>query len=197
MVNVPELLTLALVVVVVLASHARAASKGAVLHSFTGDPDGSYPQSDLIFDSHGNIFGTTVAGGTGSACVGGCGTVFELTPDAKGGYTEHVIYSFQGSPVDGQNPQAPLILDSAGNLYGTTVSGGIGFGGSGTVFKLSSGENGSWTETVLHSFTGSQDGGNPQGGLILDKKGNLYGTAAGGGTGVACAGGNPRLWSGV
>jgi uncharacterized repeat protein (TIGR03803 family) len=176
-------------VLLMLAGSAWSANTGKLLHDFAGTPDGGYPQSDLIFDSQGNIFGTTYSGGTGGGCFGGCGTVFELTPDAGGRYTERVIYSFQGSPVDGQNPQAPLIFDSAGNLYGTTVSGGIAFGGSGTVFELSPGKNGTWTETVLHSFTGNQDGGNPQGGLIFDKKGNLYGTAAGGGTGVGCAGG--------
>jgi uncharacterized repeat protein (TIGR03803 family) len=174
-------------VLLMLAGSAWSAT-GKLLHDFAGAPDGGYPQSDLVFDGHGNIFGTTYSGGTGGGCFGGCGTVFELMPDGKGGFTEQVIHSFQGSPVDGQNPQAPLILDSTGNLYGTTVSGGVGLNGAGTVFELSP-ENGTWKETVLHSFSGSEDGGNPQGGVILDKKGNLYGTAAGGGTGVACAGG--------
>ena len=175
-------------VLLMLAGSAWSASRGRLLHIFAGTPDGGYPQSSLVFDGHGNIFGTTYAGGTGS-CIAGCGTVFELTPNGSGGYTERVIYSFQGSPVDGQNPQAPLIFDSEGNLYGTTDSGGVLLGADGTVFELSRGHNDTWTETILHSFTGGQDGGNLQGGLIFDKAGNLYGTAAGGGTGTGCAGG--------
>lgn len=165
-----------------------------VLYAFHGSPDGLAPESNLIFDAAGNLYGTTYAGGTGGGCVGGCGTVFQLTPDGSGGFTEHVIHSFQGSPVDGQNPQASLIFDAQGNLYGATDSGGRGLrAASGTAFKLSPNTDGSWTETVLHSFNGAldggHDGGDPQGGLVFDAAGNLYGTTAGGGAGTGCGAG--------
>lgn len=165
-----------------------------VLHVFAGSPDGSAPESNLIFDAKGNLYGTTYAGGAGTACFAGCGTVFQLTPDGSGGFTEHVIHSFQGPLVDGQNPQAPLVFDALGNLYGTTYSGGQNVrAASGTVFKLSPNTDGSWTETVLHSFNGGLDGGHDggdlQGGLVFDQAGNLYGTTAGGGTGTGCGAG--------
>ena len=165
-----------------------------VLHAFGGNPDGSAPESNLIFDGAGHLYGTTYAGGTGIACLNGCGTIFQLTPDGTGGFTERVIHSFQGPLIDGQNPQAPLILDAQGNLYGTTYSGGQSARrASGTVFKLSPNGDGSWTETVLHNFNGALDGGHDggdlQGGLVFDGAGNLYGTTAGGGTGTGCGAG--------
>jgi|HubBroStandDraft_1064217.scaffolds.fasta_scaffold15585_3 uncharacterized repeat protein (TIGR03803 family) len=165
-----------------------------VLHAFRGSPDGSAPESNLIFDAEGNLYGTTYAGGNGSACVAGCGTVFQLTPDGSGGFAERVIHSFQGPLIDGQNPQAPLIFDALGNLYGATYSGGQSVRrASGTVFKLAPNPDGSWTETVLHSFNGALDGGHDggdlQGGLVFDQAGNLYGTTAGGGTGTGCGAG--------
>jgi uncharacterized repeat protein (TIGR03803 family) len=165
-----------------------SAETGKVLHLFRGTPDGGGPESALVADGHGNLFGTTFIGGTGGACPGGCGTVYELEPSGSG-YTERVIYSFQGELVDGSNPEAPLIFDAQGNLYGTTLSGGVGLTGAGTVFELSPSQDGTWQETVLRSFNGGEDGGNLQGGLIFDSAGNLYGTAAGGGTGTGCAGG--------
>ena len=171
-----------------LAVNVWAATNGKLLHAFRGTPDGGGPESALISDGHGNFFGTTFIGGTGGGCFGGCGTVYELEPSGSG-FTERVIYSFQGSLVDGSNPEAPLIFDSEGNLYGTTLGGGVGLTGAGTVFELSPTQNGTWQETVLHSFSGGQDGGNLQGGLIFDSAGNLYGTAAGGGSGTGCAGG--------
>jgi len=174
-----------------------AASSGAerqILHTFRGNPDGAGPESNLIMDGHGNLYGTTFAGGTGP-CDGGCGTVFELSPNSSGGYTERVIHSFQGSLVDGQMPEAPLTFDAKGNLYGTTLSGGQSLTrAAGTVFKLTRQADGDWTETVLHSFNGAldggTDGGEPQAGVVFDAAGNLYGTTAGGGTGVGCVGGN-------
>ena len=151
-----------------------------VLYSFKGGTDGEYPKSRLIFDAAGNLYGTTSVGGTG--CTGGCGTVFKLAPSARFGWRESVIYNFQGGS-DGQYPNAGLIWDSAGNLYGTTVLGGTQSvncpGGScGTVFKLAPGSFGRWTESVLYSFTGSSDGGQPEGELIFDSAGSLYGTAS-------------------
>jgi len=125
-----------------------------------------------------------------------------LSPDSNGSYRERVIHSFQGPLIDGQQPMAPLVLDAQGNLYGTTLSGGqIVTAASGTVFELSPNADGTWTETVLHNFNdalvGGTDGGEPQGGLIFDQAGNLYGTAAGGGTGTGCATSNGGTGCGI
>ncbi len=143
-----------------------------ILHSFGVPPDGEYPEAGLIMDTNGNFFGTTAHGGTA-----GYGTVFEL---AKGtnSYTETILHSF-GSGTDGQNPRAGLIMDANGNLYGTTSNGGTA--GYGTVFELAP-SNGSYTETVLHSFGATPDGQYPEAGLIMDASGNLYGTTSDGGT---------------
>ena len=142
-----------------------------VLYEFRGDPDGSYPgYGNLVFDAAGNLYGTTEQGG-----AFGYGVVFELSP-GSGGWTEFVIYSFTGFN-DGRTPYGGLTIDNAGNLYGTTTRGGQY--GAGTVFELTPG-NGGWTETVLHSFQNS-DGSQPQGELIFDAAGNLYGTAYFGG----------------
>jgi uncharacterized repeat protein (TIGR03803 family) len=137
-----------------------------VLYSFPGtEADGAYPYSGLIRDSAGNLYGTTYAGGASHN-----GVVFKL--DTTG--TETVLYSFIGG-VDGGLPYAGLTRDLAGNLYGTTYSGGAS--NNGVVFKLN--ETG---ETVLYSFTGGADGANPRAGLIRDSAGNLYGTTLSGGT---------------
>ncbi len=149
-----------------------------VLHSFTGPPDGSEPSASLVLDAHGNLYGTTVAGGaSGSGCYGyGCGVVFRLSPTANGKWAEEVLHSFDGR--DGSAPSADLILDADGNLYGTTSQGGVY--GSGTVFELTPSARGGWKETVLHNFDG-KDGANPLAGLIFDAAGNLYGTTYVGG----------------
>ena len=99
--------------------------------------------------------------------------------------TESVIYAFSGSN-DGGNPASALVFDSDGNAYGTTVVGGTF--GYGTVFKLTRGQNGDWTESVLYSFQATPDGKNPYGGVTLDRQGNLYGTTAAGGSGGECTG---------
>jgi uncharacterized repeat protein (TIGR03803 family) len=146
-----------------------------VLHYFQGKAagDGSYPVAGLVQDSQGNLYGTTSQGGTYDY-----GTVFKLTPAGD----ETVLHSFAGPP-DGAVPWGELLLDSAGNLYGTTSEGGTGcrnpYGpaGCGTVFKLSP----AGVETVLHRFKNSPDGALPAAGLIKDAKGNLYGTTMGGG----------------
>ena len=155
----------------VLAPAADAASKYKVLHAFNGK-DGADPSADLIFDAAGNLYGSTEQGG-----AYGPGTVFKLTPNADGSWTESVLHSFNGS--DGQLPKAGLIFDAAGNLYGTTSEGGTH--NFGTVFKLTPNADGSWTESVLHSFNGS-DGASPEAGLTFDAAGNLYGTTGGPGT---------------
>lgn len=150
--------------------HAQAEQ---TLYSFTGFADGGNPLSSLVVDSAGNLYGTTFVGG-----AHGAGEVFELTPNAGGGWTETVLYSFTGG-ADGANPYlADVVFDKAGNLYGTTVGGGAH--NLGAVFELSPTSSG-WSETVLYSFSGGSDGANPYAGLLFDGAGNLYGTTNGGG----------------
>ena len=158
-----------------------------VLHSFGEGADGSVPYAGVISDSAGNLYGTTTGGGQagGGICqIDGCGTVFELSPSADG-WMETVLYSFNGPPDDGVLPEGSLIMDAAGHLYGTTVFGGPYCGeGCGTVFELSPGEGGGWTEAILYSFEGSpNDGSLPEGSLILDAVGNLSGTPVYGASG--------------
>jgi uncharacterized repeat protein (TIGR03803 family) len=154
-----------------------------VLYSFcsqTNCTDGAYPLAGLIFDAAGNLYGATYNGGIYPCGAYGCGTVFELSPTAGGGWTETVLHSF-GNGTDGAFPYAGLIFDAAGNLYGTTTGGGTYRGG--TVFQLTPTAGGGWAEQVLYSFcsqTNCTDGGGP-GGLIFDAAGNLYGTTGGGG----------------
>jgi uncharacterized repeat protein (TIGR03803 family) len=141
--------------------------KETVLYSFTGGADGGYPFAGLIQDPSGLLYGTTDSGGTSSY-----GTVFKVAPKTG---KETVLYSFTGSGGDGEYPNAGLLRDNKGNLYGTNEWAGAS--GYGTVFKV--GKTGK--ETVLHGFGGS-DGAYPFAGLVRDSKGNLYGYTAGGGT---------------
>jgi uncharacterized repeat protein (TIGR03803 family) len=161
-----------------VASSAGAAAKYQTLHKFTGGKDGALPYSALIFDKLGNLYGTTALGGANKA-----GTVFSLTPTGTGAWTKTVLYSFTGGS-DGANPDAGLISDSAGNLYGTTRKGGSSdCKGCGVVFKLAPTSKGGWTESVLYSFLGGLDGAYPLAALVFDGVGNLYGTTEGGGPG--------------
>jgi len=149
-----------------------------VLYSFTGGADGNQPYASLIRDAEGNLYGTTYWGGTTTACNGGtgCGVVFKL--DTSG--NETVLHAFTGNGGDGANPYDGLVQDAKGNLYGTTVSGGLSSacsGGCGVVFAV----NTAGKERVLHSFGGGTDGVAPYAGLVLDAKGNLYGTTQYGG----------------
>ncbi len=146
-----------------------------VLYRFIGYPGGSQPNGGLVFDSQGNLYGTTNLNWYGGES--GYGTVFKLTP----GGTETVLYTFTGG-ADGANPLAGLIFDTEGNLYGTTRSGGTSTScdgsGCGTVFKLTP----DGTETALYNFTGGADGSGPIGSLIFDKQGDLYGATEMGGS---------------
>ena len=162
------------VAVTMLVIGARAASTTTVLYAFSGGADGEYLDTDLVRDTAGNFYGTTVPGGSGS------GTVFQLAPSGSG-WTHTVLYAFTGA-ADGAEPYKGVTLDAQGNLYGTTVAGGSGpcEGGCGVVFKLTN-AGGIWTESVMHTFTGS-DGSGPGSGLTFDKAGNLYGMTPTGGT---------------
>ena len=145
--------------------------KEPLLHSFTGGRDGSHPYSGLVLDAAGNLYGTTYGGGAFTCGRTLCGTVFKL--DATG--HETVLHNFSGG-TDGSGPCAGVVRDSAGNLYGTTLNGGSF--NLGTVFKVDT----RGKETVLWTFDGTTDGGNPFAGLVRDSAGNLYGTASSGGT---------------
>jgi uncharacterized repeat protein (TIGR03803 family) len=146
-----------------------------VLHEFQDNgQDGYYPIGDLAIDAAGDLYGTTTEGGAHLA-----GAVFMLAPNADGSYSESVIYSFCSVEdcLDGAGPEAGLILDVAGNLYGTTAGGGDVYGG--VVFRLSPDGSGAWKEKVLYSLVGAYEGGS-YAGVTFDKAGNLYGTTKGG-----------------
>ena len=157
----------------------------SVLHSFDAPGDlGDKPFGGLIFDATGSLYGTTLAGGEGTCYGSGCGTVFKLTPNGmEAGPT--VPHTFKANGSDRNNPSGDLIFDAAGNLYGTTWRGGSMIASCnhacGTVFQLTPNGDGSWTESVLHRFM-NRPGFSPQGGLVLDQVGNLYGTTWGDGT---------------
>src|SRR5580704_5070403 len=167
-----------------------------VLYNFGSVPnDGIGPQGALISDSSGNLYGTTAFGGGASGGTAG-GTVFELSPQSNGTWNETILYDFcsQTNCTDGYEPQAGLLMDSAGNLYGTTYYSYCTTGAgecAGTVFELSppSPPGGPWTHTVLYTFCSEVnypvclDGDQPHSQLVFDASGNLYGTTVKGGTG--------------
>jgi uncharacterized repeat protein (TIGR03803 family) len=140
-----------------------------VLHSFMGGSDGAYPEAGLIADGQGNLYGTTLNGGSSDN-----GTVFKLTPDG----TETVLHQFMGHS-DGSGPMGDLVADSKGNLYGTVQFGGLDSCqlGCGIVFKVAP----DGTESVFYSFAGGKDGRQPSSRLIADRRGNLYGSTLFGG----------------
>lgn len=155
--------------------------KETVLHLFTGGADGSDPNGNLIVDAAGNLYGVTNTGGNLSDCGGtGCGVVFRVSPGSNGGWIETPIYTFNGT-TDGSYPTGALTMDSAGNLYGCATFGGPG--GYGSAFELSPSSGGTYTFNILHSFTSNPDGRSPQGSMIFDPSGNLYGMTALGGNG--------------
>ncbi len=187
-----------LVAMLLISCGLSSAQTEKVLWNFGSIPnDGFPPVSDLVFDHAGNLYGTTAFGGnvtTPPQCGLGCGTLFELSPKSDGTWSEKILYNFcsnyAGECLDGANPWAGLVFDTAGNLYGTTAYGGnsacpITSYGCGTIFKLSppSLPGGAWTESVLYTFcpTHCADGALPFSQLALDNAGNLYGTALDGG----------------
>ncbi len=145
----------------------------SVLYNFQNGNDGLSPNAGLIFDHSSNLYGATHAGGSG-----GGGTVFKLTPSG-GGWTYSLVYSFTGNPGGDCGPIASLVMDGAGNLYGTTSCDGAN--GLGSVFKLTPSGDG-WTYSSLHDFTGGSDGENPYSNVVFDANGNLYGTTSSGGS---------------
>jgi len=152
-----------------------------LLHNFNQNgTDGTDPFGGLIRDAAGNLYGTTDVGGEF-----GFGVVFEVSPTGAGTWTETILHQFGSVTDDGHNPEGGLLMDSAGNIYGTTTFGGPYnsncTGTCGTVFELTPGAGGTWTETVLHTFGSGSDGFEPQAGLVMDSTGNLYGTTSYGG----------------
>jgi hypothetical protein len=185
-------------IILAMASVASASWKEKVLYSFQGGTDGSTPAGGVVFDTAGNLYGTTQqGGGTNCAPISYCGTVFQLAK--KGGsWTETVLHVFAGVTRnnDGATPAGGLVMDAAGNLYGATAYGGSGGcvlvgikGGCGTVYELSPPKvkGGKWTYAILYSFQGGKDGYFPWGDLVFDAARNLYGaTQFGGGKGTTC-----------
>jgi uncharacterized repeat protein (TIGR03803 family) len=146
----------------------------SVLYNFTGGDNGFSASGGVTLDRKGNLYGTSTYGGADDV-----GTVIKLTP-TKGDWNVHVIHTFTGG-FDGGTPAGyKLAIDAAGNLYGTTAYGGLY--GYGTAYKLSPTSSGVWNESVLHAFVNKSDGADPQGGLVFNSAGNLFGTAYAGGS---------------
>jgi uncharacterized repeat protein (TIGR03803 family) len=176
-----------------LTPNADGSWTESVLYSFcslTSCGDGQIPTAGLIFGSAGNLYGTTTSGGDH-----GGGTVFKLTPNVDGSWSESVLHGFDclTNCSGGYDLEVALIFDSAGNLYGTTASGGdlsvCHSNGCGVVFRLKPQPDGSWTESVIHTFKGGRDGASFASALIFDGAGNLYSTTAFGGNMSQCING--------
>jgi uncharacterized repeat protein (TIGR03803 family) len=169
-------MTLAVISALLIAARPAQSQTQEVLYNFQSNPDGASPSGPVTYNN-GNLFGTTYIGG-----AYGNGSVFELTPNGSGGWNEKVLYSFcPASPscTDGANPAySSVIFDKSGNLYGTAYNGGSS--GNGVVFKLTP-SGSSWTESVVYNFADTPDDANPINGLVVDSKGNFYGTTYAGG----------------
>lgn len=145
------------------------------LHDFGNGDDGAGPWGGIILGHDGNLYGTTEGGGSNFS-----GAVFQMTPNGDGTWSENVIHSFAVDGTDGYQPLAPPTMDSAGNLYGTTVEG-TSSDGFGTVYKLTN-SSGSWTESIVHDFQGEpNDGAWPFSPVTIDSSGNIFGTTTQGG----------------
>jgi uncharacterized repeat protein (TIGR03803 family) len=178
---------------VTLSLAVRAQAQYPVLFNFPNNWMGGLPESSLLLDGAGNLYGTTVLGGgkpnTCTQIYQDCGTVFELSPGSGGTWNYHLLHGFTGD-ANGGSPFKSLVQDAAGNLYGTTIDGGDNSAcsggqyynvGCGVVFELSKNSAGQWKETVLYTFKGGTDGANPFSDLLIDAAGNLYGTTQFGG----------------
>lgn len=170
-------LVLGTAITAILSLHDAADAKAILLYKFKGGTDGDTPMGPLIADAAGNLYGTTSYGGGA-----GVGTVFSLSPGNGGSWTETVLHAFNGT--DGSYPNGGLFLDANGNLYGTTFGGGPGRGG--VAFELSPAKNGTWIYSQIDNFgnAGSSGGSEPNGSLVSDGAGNLYGTTLLGGSGT-------------
>ncbi len=171
----------AVILLAALTTSPAQAQTLTVLHTFTGGADGYEPYAGVTLDQQGRIYGTTIQGGTHFD-----GVVFRLAREGQG-WALSPIYSFGSQDHDGINPVSRVIFGPGGLLYGTTPTGGAGDGG--TVFSLQPPATACkavlcpWVETILYSFTGGTDGGDPlYGDLCFDQAGNIYGTTAGGGS---------------
>ncbi len=145
-----------------------------VIYTFMGKSDGMLPLAGLAMDAKGNLYGTAAAGGSfqGSDCADyGCGVVFQLRPNEKGGWVLCVLRRFQGGK-DGFSPYGPLVFDAQGNFYGTTPVGG--YYRNGEVFKMSPDGYGGWKYSIVHFFTGRRDGGFPSQQVAVDAWGNVF-----------------------
>jgi uncharacterized repeat protein (TIGR03803 family) len=161
-----------------LAPNSGGTWTESVLYSFTGGSDGANPLAGVIFDATRTLYGTASGGG-----AQGMGVVYKLTPNSDGTWTQSVLHTFTGGNDGGYANVGNLTFDPAGNLYGVTYFGGAS--GVGAVYKLTPNSDGTWTESVLHSFTGGKDGAYPEGTLIFDSAGRLYGDAGNGSVGYA------------
>ncbi len=169
----------AAILLIALYGGGVKASTTEVIYSFAGEDDGEYTDTDVAIDAAGNLYGTSVLGGE----FGG-GTVWQLSP-VGGGWVHTVLYSFTGG-ADGGEPYKGVTLDAAGNLYGTAVTGGSGSceGGCGVTYKLTKSGT-TWTQSVIHAFTGGADGSGPGARVAVDNRGNVYGmTPTGGANGL-------------
>jgi hypothetical protein len=155
-----------------LSPNGSGGWNGSIIYNFEANEDGEFEIPTL--DSAGNVYGTSESGGQLDY-----GAVWKLTPSSKNTWTEEILYSFNGSQQDGSFPYAGIVLDAAGNIYGTTLAGGIDQRGA--VFELVSVGADQYQETLLWGFN-ITDGATPYAGLILDSSGNLYGTSAFGGS---------------
>jgi uncharacterized repeat protein (TIGR03803 family) len=150
-----------------LTPNANGSWSATQLYGFTGGSDGGEPLTGVTFDTAGNLYGTTYAGGTGG------GVLYKLTPNGNGTWTESVIHTFSGPP-DVAAPSTGVLIDAAGNLYGAAFEGGPN--DHGAVYEFSPNSDGSWTEQILYSFTGGADGGVPNA-IAFDANGSLFGSA--------------------
>lgn len=155
-------------------SLSRGQVQFTTLYAFKDQPDGALPYSGLVFDKAGNLYGTTYYAGANDL-----GTVYKLLR-GNGSWRETVLYSFKGK-ADGGNPISGLVADSSGNFYGTTSADGASCG-CGTIFKMTRGSSGNWTESVAYRFPGSPNEGTAYNGLVSDGAGHFYGATVNGGT---------------